>query len=186
LLGIAQGWQLLMAARLHRGFTLIELLVAATIAVLLLVLAMPSYTLWVADSEIRNGAQSVAGGLRTAQAAAITHNIDAQFVLAANGWSVAMVDTPLVPIQTGSFNEGAKNVTFIGVDATPAAATTIAFNALGQVVPNAGNLVQIDVTMPSMAGTRPLRVLVGNGRTGVKLCDPDPAIVFPDPKACPP
>lgn len=179
-----------MTARFHRAFTLIELLVAMTIAGLLLVLALPGYTLWLADSEIRNGAQSVANGLRTAQAAAISHNLDAQFVLGATGWNVAMVATPLVPLQTASFNEGSQRATFAGIDQGGLAATTIAFNALGQAIFNATNLVRVDVSMPSVAGTRALRVLVGFLPTsnvpfhGVKLCDP--AWAWPDPKGCPP
>ena len=180
-----------MTARFHRAFTLIELLVAMTIAGLLLVLALPNYTQWMADSEIRNGAQSVANGLRAAQAAAISHNLDAQFVLGATGWNVAMVATPLVPLQTGSFNEG-QRATFVGIDQGGLAATTIAFNALGQATLNPTNLVRVDVSLPSVAGTRPLRVLVGFLPTsavpfhGVKLCDPAWTLIDPnDPKACP-
>ena len=97
-----------------------------------------------------------------------------------------LVDDPAVSIQTGTFLEGSKDVTVVGVDATPIPATTIAFNALGQVLPNAANLVQVDVTMPSMATSRPLRVLVGNGRTGVKLCIPPPYMPTTDPQGCPP
>jgi type IV fimbrial biogenesis protein FimT len=173
-----------MISRRHRGFTLIELLVAMTIAILLLVLAMPGYTLWVADSQIKNAAESVASGLRYAQATAISRNANAQFVLNGSGWDVMLVDDPTVSIQTGTFLEGSKDVTVVGVDTTPVPATTVAFNALGQVLPNATNLVQIDVTMPSMATSRPLRVLVGNGRTGVKLCNPSAPAA--DPQGCPP
>jgi type IV fimbrial biogenesis protein FimT len=167
----------------HRGFTLIELLVSMTIAILLLVLAMPNYTLWVADSQIRNAAESIASGLRYAQSTAVSRNANAQFVLNAGGWDVMLVDAPAVSIQTGSFLEGSRDVTVVGIDATPIPATTVAFNALGQVLPNATNLVQVDVTMPSMATSRPLRILIGNGRTGVKQCNPSaPA----DPQGCPP
>ena len=170
-----------MVARLHRGFTLIELMVAMTILILLLVLAMPGYVLWMSDSEIRNATESTASGLRYAQATAITSNRNAQFVLNPTGWDVMMVDAPLVSIQTATFDEGAKNVT---VGAVPAAATTIAFNALGQVVPDPANLTQVDFSMPAVAKTRPLRVLVGNGRTGVKICDP--SLPPTDPAGCPP
>jgi prepilin-type N-terminal cleavage/methylation domain-containing protein len=183
-LGVAQGRKLLMRAGLHRGFTLIELLVAASISVILLLLAMPAYTLWIADGQIRNGAESIGNGLRYAQATAISQNANAQFVLGATGWTVAMVDTPTVVIQTASFDEGARHATFTGVDSGSVAATTVAFSALGQVIPGAANLVQVDVTMPAIAGTRPLRVLIGNGRTGVKLCDPK--FPWPDAKGCPP
>jgi len=170
-----------MIAWLHRGFTLIELMVSMTIAIILLLLAVPGYTVWVADSEIRNAAQSVAGGLRYAQAIAISRNLNAQFVLGATGWTVAMVDTPLVPVQSATLNEGSRHVT---LTATPVGATTVAFNALGQTVTDPANLVQVDVTLPTLAGVRPLRVAIGNLLTGVKLCDPyftDPK----DPKTCP-
>jgi type IV fimbrial biogenesis protein FimT len=175
-----------MAAWLHRGFTLIELMVAMTILILLLVLAMPGYVQWMSDNEIRNATESTASGLRYAQSAAITSNRNAQFVLSAAGWNVMMVDAPLVSIQTAAFNEGGKNVTVAGKTAGGAAATTVAFDALGQTIPDPANLVQVDLSMPAVASTHPLRVLVGNGRTGVKICDPDPKWVFPDPRACPP
>ena len=174
-----------MVVRRHRGFTLIELLVTATIAIILLLLATPLYGVWVADNEVRNGAESVASGLRYAQGAAISHNANAQFVMGGAGWNVTMVDTPLVVLQTGSFTEGsADRATYVAVDATSVPATTVAFNALGQVIPNATNLARVDVSMST--GSRVWRVLVGAGRTGVKLCDPDPKWVFPDPIACPP
>jgi type IV fimbrial biogenesis protein FimT len=180
----AQGRDLLMTASLHRGFTLIELLVAMTISVLLLLLAIPGYTGWVADNEVRNAAESAASGLRYAQTTAIARNANAQFVLSATGWNVMLVDAPGVPIQTGTFNEGSRHATVVGTNQALGAATTVAFSPLGQVIVNATNLVQVDVTQPGIAGTRALRVLVGNGRTGVKLCDP----AFPptDPKGCPP
>jgi len=47
--------------------------------------------------------------------------------------------------------------------------------------------VLVNVSMPSMAGSRPLRVVIGDRLTGtgIKLCDP--AFANPiDPKYCPP
>ena len=184
LLGHPSGRHLLMTVRLHRGFTLIELLVAVTIAVVLLVMAMPGYVAWVSDSEIRNAAQSIANGLRTAQSTAVSSNANVQFVLTPTDWTVATVDAPLVILKTASLKEGSRNSTIVGINAASTAATTVAFDPLGRVINNAANLVQVDVTLPSIAGTRPLRVLVGNGRTGVKMCDP--AWAWPDPKGCPP
>jgi len=95
-----------------------------------------------------------------------------------------MVDAPAVSIQTASFLEGSKDATIIAVDSTPLPATTVAFNALGQVLPNATNLVQVDITMPAFPTSRSMRILVGNGRTGVKLCNPNVPIA--DPQGCPP
>jgi hypothetical protein len=55
----------------------------------------------------RNATESTASGLRYAQATAISSNRNAVRARA-TGWNVAMVDAPLVSIQTASFNEGAK------------------------------------------------------------------------------
>lgn len=177
-----------MSAAAHRGFTLIELLVAAAISVILLLLAMPAFTGWVADSEIRNGTESIATGIRYAQATAISQNRNAQFVLAGGGWNVAMVDAPLVPLQSATFGEGSQHVTFTAIDATANPATTVAFSPLGQVIPNGTNLVRVDVTDPAVAGSRSLRILVGflpvsGVFNGVKICDPK--FAWPDPKGCP-
>ena len=94
-----------------------------------------------------------------------------------------MVDAPLVSIQTAAFSEGAKNVTVVGKDIGNAASTTVVFNALGQTTTDPANLVRVDLSMPAVASTRPLRVLVGGGRTGVKICDPNLAAT--DPAGCP-
>ena len=157
--------------------------VAMTISILLLLLAVPGYTVWVADNEIRNAAESVSSGLRFAQTTAITRNANAQFVLSPADWNVMLVDAPLVPIKTATFAEGSRHATVTGMDLAFAAATTVAFNPLGQVINAATNVVRIDITQPGVAGTRQLRVLVGNGRTGVKMCDP--AFLPTDPKGCP-
>jgi len=180
-----------MMRQLRRGFTLIEILVAMTIGILLLLMVAPQMSLWMSDSEIRNGAQSVAEGMRTAQAAAVSHNLNAEFVLTGTGWTARMADPPNDILQVATFLEGSKYAVFNAVDSTNAPSTApmkVTFNALGQVIPATTNIAKVDVTKPSVTGTRPLRVLVGNlmaGATfnGVKLCDP----YFPatDPKGCP-
>jgi hypothetical protein len=44
----------------------------------------------------------------------------------------------------------------------------------------------VNVSVPNSGRPFGLRVLVAGGRTGVKVCDPNPALVYPnDPKACP-
>jgi hypothetical protein len=99
-----------------------------------------------------------------------------------------MADPPNAVLQTATFAEGSRNAVFTGVDTGGLPATTIMFNALGQVPINAANLVRVDVTVPSVAGSRSLRVIVGQTQAGVpfhgvKLCDP--LFASPDPKACP-
>jgi type IV fimbrial biogenesis protein FimT len=68
--------------------------------------------------------------------------------------------------------------------ATPNNATVVTFNSLGIVTTNpdgSAPLTAIDVSDPTLAVARPLRVTVGGGQ--IRLCDPglDPAV---DPRGC--
>ncbi len=175
-----------MTATPTRGFTLIEVLIALAIAAILLVLAFPGYTVWLADSQIKNGAQSLASGLRYAQAEAIKRNAAIELVVdrttKTGGWIAQPPGGPT--LQSAVWEEGADRIVF--TPAPAAGLTTVTFTGLGQIAPNAdatATLEGVDLTS-TLAGTRPLRVLVGGTRTGIKICDP--AFAPPDPKACPP
>lgn len=189
LLGHQEGRDLRVSALRAAGFTLIELLVALTIAAILLVLAAPLYTTWVADNQISNGAQLVADGLRTAQGEAIKRNAQVQLVLnsttGTGGWTV-QTECDGTVLQRGYFSQGADKVAFA---VTPAGSTTVTFTGLGQVAALKCDgtalpapFTDVDVTS-ALSGTRALRVTVGGGRTGIKLCDPN--LTTPDPQACP-
>lgn len=176
-----------------RGFTLIELMISLAIAALLLVLAAPSYAVWVADSRIRAAADSIAGGLRVAQAEAVKRNQDVEFILDptvdTGGWTLSLVSAPATPMEAGVFNEGARLTQFT---VQPAGSTIVTFTGLGNIRPaNADASAPFDqVTIaPSTAisGARTLRILVGGARTGIKICDPQWTLINAnDPKACPP
>jgi prepilin-type N-terminal cleavage/methylation domain-containing protein len=172
------------------GFTLIELMIALAIAALLAILAMPGYSLWIADGQIRNAAESIAGGMRYAQAEAIKESSQVEFVLdpttGTGGWIARLVAAPAPPLQVGSFREGADRTTLTPL---PAGTTTVTFTGFGTIAPANADasapLTRIQVTSSTgAAGARNLEVLVGNSRTGIKICDPKwPAA---DPKGCPP
>lgn len=172
-----------------RGVTLIELLVALAIVGLLLLAAAPLYAQWIADNQIGSGAESLAQGLRLAQSEAVKRNLAVEFVLdpttGSGGWTVQEAGTGTA-VQSASFRQGADRVAFV---VGPADLTTVTFSSLGTITtPNADGtnpLETVDISS-SVSGTRALRVVVGGGRTGIKICDPawnaiDPA----DPKACP-
>ena len=179
-----------MSATRKRGFTLIELMVAMAIAVILIVLAAPSYGLWIADQEIHVAAQNLADGLRYGHAEAIKRNARVEVVVnnatGSGGWTARLADGSGTVIQVGVFKEGSNRVVFT---ATPNL-STITFTPFGNI--DTANFdttlpfTKFDLTMPSVAGTRPLRVTVGGGavgQAGVKICDP--AWAPPDPKSCP-
>lgn len=175
------------------GFTLLELLVGVSIAAILVVLALPAFSVWLADAQIRAGAQTVAGGLRYAQAEAIKRNENVQLVLdsttKSGGWSAELVSSKAV-LQTGVFLEGADRAQFT---TTPAGRRTVTFTGMGQVAPanDDGTLAfdSVVVDVPAVTDRRPLTVLVGNSaaRAGIKICDPkwnSPPLPAPDPKGC--
>ncbi|MEP7328375.1 MAG: GspH/FimT family pseudopilin [Betaproteobacteria bacterium] len=160
----------------NRGFTLIEMMIALAVAVLLLIMAAPSYSVWVADSQIRAAAESIVSGMRYAQAEAVKRNESVVLILdpttGSGGWQVQ--DAAGTTLQVAVFAEGARLAQFV---TTPATATQTTFNPFGGITnPN------VDLTLPVReiaishsavsSGTRPLTVLVGGGRTGIKVCDP--------------
>lgn len=160
----------------NRGFSLIELMIGLALAVILILLAMPNYATWTADAQIRNGVESVATGLRFAHGEAIKRNAAVEFILdpttASGGWQVNVVGVGVV--QTASWGEAATRVQFA---ATPAGATTVTFTSLGAVAAANADasalLTEIAATHSgTVTDTRPLTVLVGGGRSGIKICDP--------------
>ncbi len=177
-----------------RGFTLIELMVALSIAVILLVLAVPSYVRWLAETEILNGANQLATGLQTAQAEAIKRNINVQFVIdpttASGGWTAQATDGTV--LQQGHFQGGSERVAFAPA---PAGQTTVTFTPLGQILEDLAN-PQDDrlqrVTLTSSSTSMRRQVVVGLDQAGARrssaktqVCDPDSAFSAPDPSACP-
>lgn len=188
-LGLAQGRQLPVTSRRTRGFTLIELLITLAIMAILMVMALPRYIEWIADTQVRNGAESVAAGLREALNMAIRENTRVEFNLnpatKVGGWTVRYPGG--ATLTKGTFSEGTDRDVFTIL---PAAANTVTFTGIG-VVPlnNLDGTVafeSVDVTNPS--STMTLRVLVPvntatGRRSGIKICDTRWPV--DDPKGCP-
>ena len=180
---------------LARGFTLLELVVAMTIAGMLLMLGMPSFTTFLRNSEIRSTAESISNGLRAARSEATRLNLPVSFTLAGSGdasWSINVFN-PVAgtvvqpPIQQYSRFEVGKSSKVIN---TPVAAASITFNGLGRIVSPSPiatpNLQQIDVSSIVAGEARTLRIYADDVH-GIRMCDPDPAIKAltpPDARAC--
>ncbi|HEY1325525.1 MAG TPA: GspH/FimT family pseudopilin [Casimicrobiaceae bacterium] len=172
---------MLSGLRLH-GFTLIELLIALAIGSFLVMLALPGFTTWIADTQVQAGAETVATGFRFALTEAIKRNQNVAVVLdntsGTGGW-VAQIAGP-VDLQHGHFAEGAAKASFA---VEPAGATTVTFSGIGQITPNddgTSTITRVRVTS-AVSGTRELDVVVVNQR--VKVCDP--AWPASDPRGCP-
>jgi type IV fimbrial biogenesis protein FimT len=184
--GPQRGLRAALAPR--RGFTLVELVVTLAIAALLVTLALPGYGVWIADNQIRNAAEMVAAGMRYAQAEAVRQNESVQLIVdpttGTGGWRAQRVSDGLL-LQQSHFGEGAAKAAV----ALIAAGGTVTFTGLGMVSATNADatpvLTQVDITYPAMAAqSRALRVLVGGGRTGIKLCDP--SVAATDSRGCPP
>jgi type IV fimbrial biogenesis protein FimT len=212
-----------MPSRIRRGFTLIELMTALAIFGLLIMLAGPQLATFLANSQVRNMAEAVLNGVQRAQTTAISTNAPARLVLdptvGTGGWEIQIaVDgavpapdpatpcgtksgaNPVNPVQLFCFKEGAQ---YAKVTANPGGATAITFDGFGRLQCNtddtlacdgSANLQWVDVTNPSNASSRPLRVCItdqqapGAGSipvaaSQIKMCDP--AAAATEPQACP-
>jgi type IV fimbrial biogenesis protein FimT len=171
------------------GFTLVELLIGLAILAILLVMSMPRYIEWIADTQVRNGAESIAAGLRQAMSYAIHENTRVEFTInpttKTGGWTIRYPAG--LTIAQAPFSEGIDRDAFA---VTPVGTATVTFTGIGVIPP--ANLdatapfESITVTNPS--STMTLRVLVPvntatGRRSGIKICDTRwPA---DDPKGCP-
>jgi type IV fimbrial biogenesis protein FimT len=198
------------AQRSPGGFTLIELMVTLTLLSLLLLLAVPSFTEWVRNNQIRSTAENLQNALRAAKGRAVNLNRQVVFVTtaadpalnalgAANSlnWYAQIVprtageeSTLVLYLEGGILASSTSGITVTGGPAS------ICFNSLGRMVANATPSSSTDV--PACAGAamaflvsrsgavtgkdRKMRVTISTGGQ-IRMCDPDrPAT---SPEACP-
>lgn len=202
-----------MLSRLQRGVTLIELMIGLAILAVLLFLAVPSFTVFLQNQQIRNASESTLQGLNLARAEALRRNAPVRFQFVSNltagcalannalNWVVSLADAtgqcddaptpnpdPLNPagiVQKYAASDGTANVVLA------ADATTVVFNGMGRVV-GAGNIGTINLS--NVGGTcehvdangtmRCLRLVVSTGGQ-IRLCDPKVDPLGNDPRRCP-
>jgi len=174
----------------NRGFSLIELMVTITIVVLLILMALPSYSQWLTNTRIRNAAESIHNGLQFARNEAVQRNTNVRFELGASGadWTVCAVPSGktscagITPLQSFSAAGGASGVV-IGTQtdtqyangkfdtALTSGAGGITFNALGRPVGySVTSFVRVDASS-AQAGTRRLVTTIAIGGR-IRMCDP--------------
>jgi len=197
---------MLSARPSQRGFNLIEILVTLSVLGILLALGAPSLAEWLQNQQIRAATEAVLNGMQVARGEAIRRNLAVQMVLEppTSGWTIceATVEpcdstTPLnanppLVIQSRSPDEGTSNANVAPTPAGPPTAVAVTFSPLGSVVANINGsptLTRVDVINPSACiadggSMRCLRVVVTGGGS-IRMCDPTPGVVAPDPRACP-
>lgn len=192
--------------RRPRGFTIVELLVTIALLALLLGLAMPSFTTWVRNAQVRTVSDALQNGLRLAQAEAVRRQRQVVFfrtnestcnnatAAADDGAFWAVRSVPLIAgdavetVQCGQLGDVASGAAIAG-------ATALCFNAGGRQVANAdpgigGPACALDASgtssfdVTSSHADRPLRVLVTLGGS-VRLCDPAKTLSASTPDGCP-
>lgn len=163
------------------GVSIVEMIFVVALMVILLTLAVPSFSGWLERSRVRGAAEAIQSGVQLARGEALARNANVRFTLASDGgWAVACTAvTPGCPnleaIHVRSGAESAGSFTMLINSATPAASTGVTFVAQGRPTVEAGRLAQVDLATPdagvSTLSSRAMRILVSDfGRT--RMCYP--------------
>ena len=191
----------------QNGVTLIELMISIAIVSLLMVIGVPSFSLWIQNTQTRTAAESIQNGLQIARTEAVRRNMNVRFSLAdasgAVAWTVDCVnvtaDCP-AGIQSRSGGEGGVNARAgVSVAALPSPIPVghfntalaagaglpagVTFDGIGRVpIANVGtDIARIDVTNVK-AGVRRMVIVIGTGGQ-TRMCDPAIALAA-NPQGC--
>jgi type IV fimbrial biogenesis protein FimT len=178
-----------MLNRHSNGVTLIELMIGLTIISCLLLVGMPSFTIWIQDLQIRGAAESIQSGLLLARSEAIRRNRPVQLALADAGglveWRIGCVPADAgCPdlIAERKRGEGGLNTRMAAAAVSPAAVSnpegalaagaglpvSIVFNALGQSARPATG--RVEVSHVALGSER--RLVVRIDGVLVRICRP--------------
>jgi type IV fimbrial biogenesis protein FimT len=133
----------------NKGVNLVELMISLSVLSILLALATPGMTQWIANVSIKNNIESINNGLNYARAESIKINQPIEFILGDNGsWSI--VNTKNSEILRKRVN----NLSNISTTVYPSGATTITYNGYGKKISNLDNSesiseIEIDSTLKS-------------------------------------
>ena len=188
-----------MALR-QRGFNLIEVMVTLTVLAILVTLGAPGFIEWTQSQRLRAAAEAITNGIQVARGEAIRRNLPVTVGLEPPGTAWTACEATISPcdsttvapnfIQNKSAHEASGSAS---IATTPAGAILVTFSPLGSVIDNydgSPRLTRVDVSYPPAVCTadggtmRCLRVVITPGGS-VRMCDPTPTIVAPDPRACP-
>lgn len=197
--------------RLQRGVSLIELIIGIAILAILLMIGMPTFGLWIQNTQVRAAAESIQNGLQLARNEAVRRNANVRFNLTSTAglptWNVCVLigNACGEVIQQRAGAEGGGNAR-VGIStaapATPVPTTQygtalaagaglgdaggagVTFNGIGAIpAANIGtDITRIDVVNAMANDARRLTIIVGNGGL-TRMCDPRHALAS-NPQGC--
>lgn len=153
------------------GVTAVELLIGVAILAIVSAVAVPSYTEFIANSQIRTTTESIRNGLQVARAEAIKRNASVNFTLNSSdtSWVVGCTTTTAncpANIQSKTAKDGGSGTVTVAITG----ANPVTFTSLGSTA--ALSRVDIDNSSIPAAKSKDLRVMVGAGGN-VRVCDPN-------------
>jgi type IV fimbrial biogenesis protein FimT len=185
LLGAAQGRQLLrMPMNRATGFTLVELMIGIAVLFIMAMLALPNFSIWIQNTQIRTAGEAILNGLQLARAEAIRRNANMELRMdVSSGWTVRVVSTgEIVQSRLAAEGSGAAAVTI-----APAGTTKVTFDSFGTLglTNNDGSPpiteIKIDAPQIAAADSRELCILIRAGGN-VRMCDPQ--VASTDTRTC--
>jgi type IV fimbrial biogenesis protein FimT len=166
------------------GFTLVELMLGIGVLALLMTLAIPSFSVFLHNSRIRNVADGVMNGVQLARSEAVRRNRAVEFAFTAGAnWTVTQLN-PLEEVQARAGDEGTKYTTL-----DSGASSRVTFGPMGSPLstnPGDGSpaIQRIDIaSTQTMDGLRPLAILISPAGN-IRMCDPDTKLPAGDPRRC--
>ena len=170
----------------RNGFTLIELMIGMAIAAILVMLALPAYRDFRANTQVRNAADTIMHGVRLAQVEAIRLNQNVTLEIdPLVGWEI--LDAGGVRVGAETFNDSTGQLL---ITPRPAGAVKLTYSPLGQYIgpnnPDDGTdaVTSIRVSTTSISAPNELRVTTDPVWGGPRVCEPK--FVYPaDPGGCP-
>jgi type IV fimbrial biogenesis protein FimT len=190
----------------QHGFNIIEIMVSLTVLAVLISLGVPSFSEWIQSQRIRSSAEAIVNGMQVARGEAVRQNLPVVFGVEppTTAWTVCLStvapcdSTTAAPpaansyIQQKSAQEGSGDAK---IQTTPAGSILVTYSPLGAVLAQNADgsapMTQVDVfySDPSFClangGTKRCLRVVTTGGGNIRMCDPTPGIVAPDPRACP-
>ena len=125
----------------QQGMTLVELVIGVAILGIISAIAVPSYTEYIANAQIRTTTESIRNGLQVARAEAVKRNATVAFTLNSTDTSW-VVGCPTVrancpaTIQTKTAREGGSTTVTVAITG----ANAVSFTNLGNITTAAGQL----------------------------------------------